>query len=300
MDREFFGKLVERKGCDIVMTFEEFCNEYSNIEMLARGGQKIVFSAHHGKYGDVVIKLFFRLDDPRSLREIEIGKQFQISAVPTIYETGHLLYEKSDTLYIVEQRVNGIELRKLITDGYRFSLKEAVEFLEQSLSFVQSIEKLGIVHRDIKPENIILGNDGDVYFLDFGIARVLDMPSITKTEAMIGPHTPGYAAPEQFNNLKKQIDSRSDIFSVGVVTYECITGENPFRKGAQSALDVLQRTETITPASFQIPGDTQKHFMALLSSMMGKFPSRRPKNANQALDWLNAAKATFVYDEGEN
>lgn len=298
MDREFFGKLVERKGCDIVMTFEEFCNEYSNIEMLARGGQKIVFSAHHGKYGDVVIKLFFRLDDPRSLREIEIGKQFQISAVPTIYETGHLLYEKSDTLYIVEQRVNGIELRKLITDGYRFSLKEAVEFLEQSLSFVQSIENLGIVHRDIKPENIILGNDGDVYFLDFGIARVLDMPSITKTEAMIGPHTPGYAAPEQFNNLKKQIDSRSDIFSVGVVTYECITGENPFRKGAQSALDVLQRTETITPASFQIPGDTQKHFMALLSSMMGKFPSRRPKNASQALDWLNAAKATFVFDKG--
>lgn len=281
-----------------MMTFEEFCNTYSNIEMLARGGQKIVFSAHHSKYGDVVIKLFFRLDDPRSLREIEIGKQFHISAVPTIYETGHLFYEKSDTLYIVEQRVTGIELRKLITNGYRFSLKEAVEFLEQSLKFVQSIENLGIVHRDIKPENIILGNSGDVYFLDFGIARVLDMPSITKTEAMIGPHTPGYAAPEQFNNLKKQIDSRSDIFSVGVVTYECITGENPFRKGAQSALDVLQRTETITPASFQIPGDTQKHFMALLSSMMGKFPSRRPKNASQALDWLNAAKATFVFDEG--
>lgn len=283
-----------------MLAFEAFCNAYSNIEMLARGGQKIVFSARHSKYGDVVIKLFFRLDDPRSLREVEIGRQFQINAVPIIYETGHLLYEKSETLYIVEQRANGIELRKFITDGYRFSLREAVEFLEHCLSFVQSIENLGIVHRDIKPENIILGNNGDVYFLDFGIARVLDMPSITKTEAMIGPHTPGYAAPEQFNNLKKQIDSRSDIFSVGVVTYECITGENPFRKGAQSALDVLQRTETITPASFQIPGDTQKQFMALLSSMMGKFPSRRPKNATQALDWLNAAKATFVFDEGEN
>jgi len=127
---------------------------------------------------------------------------------------------------------------------------------------------------------------------------VLDMPSITKTEAMIGPHTPGYAAPEQFNNLKKQIDSRYNIFSVGVVTYECITGENPFRQGAQSALDVLQRIETVTPASFQIPGDTQKQFMALLSSMMGKFPSRRPKNANQALDWLHAAKVTFVLNEG--
>lgn len=74
----------------------------------------------------------------------------------------------------------------------------------------------------------------------------------------------------------------------------------PISARAQSELDVLQRTETITPASFQIPGDTQKQFMALLSSMMGKFPSRRPKNASQALNWLNAAKATFVFDEGED
>ena len=111
----------------------------------------------------------------------------------------------------------------------------------------------------------------------------------------MGPHTPGYSAPEQFNNLKKEVDSRADIFSLGVVTYECITGSNPFREGSSSALEVLQKTETITPVQYVIKGDTQSQFMALLSTMMGKYPSRRPKTAEQALAWLNAAKQTFVY-----
>lgn len=136
---------------------------------------------------------------------------------------------------------------------------------------------------------------GSVFFLDFGIARILGAESLTKTEAMLGPHTPGYAAPEQFNNLKKDIDSRADLFSLGVVTYECVTGRNPFKENSDSILEVLQKTETITPISYSIKGDSQKQFMALLGSMMGKYPSRRPRSAQQALDWLNAAKATFVY-----
>ncbi len=111
----------------------------------------------------------------------------------------------------------------------------------------------------------------------------------------MGPHTPGYSAPEQFNNLKKEIDSRADIFSLGVVTYECITGMNPFRAGSDNVIEVLQKTETITPVQYSIEGDTQSQFMALLSTMMGKYPSRRPKTAEQALRWLNAAKQTFVY-----
>lgn len=279
-------------------TFENFCRAYDDVELLARGGQKNVFRATSTHYGPVVIKLFFQ-EDSRSLREIEIGQQYQIDAMPTIFESGQVTYEGVPTLYIVEQRIEGRDLRDILLSGHKFSLNEAVDFLNQCLCFLQRLETCGIVHRDIKPENIIITPDRTVYFLDFGIARVLAMPSLTKTEAVLGPHTPGYAAPEQFNNVKKEIDSRADIFSVGVVTYECITGVNPFRNEAQNVLDVLNRTETITPISYQIPGDNQKLFMALLSSMMGKYPSRRPKNASQALDWLNAAKATFNFEEGE-
>ena len=277
--------------------FQEMCQEeFEKIELMARGGQKIVFDGVHNSYGETVIKLYFQLNDPRSLREIQIERDLNLSMVPKIYETGTIEYEGTETLYIIEQKVKGTELRKVLESGKRFSLEEAVTFLEQGLEFIACIEKTGIVHRDIKPENIIRADDGRIFFLDFGIARILGADSLTRTGAMMGPHTPGYAAPEQFNNLKKEIDSRADIFSLGVVTYECITGKNPFREGSINALEVLQKTETITPVQYSIKGDTQSQFMALLGAMMGKYPSRRPRTAKQAIDWLKVAKKTFVYE----
>lgn len=277
--------------------FQEMCQEeFEKIELMARGGQKIVFDGVHNSYGETVIKLYFQLNDPRSLREIQIERDLNLSMVPKIYETGTIEYEGTETLYIIEQKVKGTELRKMLESGKRFSLEEAVTFLEQGLEFIACIENKGIVHRDIKPENIIRADDGRIFFLDFGIARILGADSLTRTGAMMGPHTPGYAAPEQFNNLKKEIDSRADIFSLGVVTYECITGKNPFREGSINALEVLQKTETITPVQYSIKGDTQSQFMALLGAMMGKYPSRRPRTAKQAIDWLKVAKKTFVYE----
>ena len=277
--------------------FQEMCQEeFEKIELMARGGQKIVFDGVHNSYGETVIKLYFQLNDPRSLREIQIERDLNLSMVPKIYETGTIEYEGTETLYIIEQKVKGTELRKVLESGKRFSLEEAVTFLEQGLEFIACIENRGIVHRDIKPENIIRVDDGRIFFLDFGIARILGADSLTRTGAMMGPHTPGYAAPEQFNNLKKEIDSRADIFSLGVVTYECITGKNPFREGSINALEVLQKTETITPVQYSIKGDTQSQFMALLGAMMGKYPSRRPRTAKQAIDWLKVAKKTFIYE----
>lgn len=279
-----------------MLDFDSLKSTLTDFTQIARGGQKVVYSAMHPSYGNIVLKLFFKID-ARSQREITIGEDFVFDCVPTIYETGYVTYEGADTLYILEQKINGTELRDYISRGNRFTLKEAVTFLEYGLVFIQMLEEKKIVHRDIKPENIIISESGKAYFLDFGIARILNAPSLTMTEAIAGPHTPGYAAPEQFNNLKKDIDSRADLFSIGVVTYECLSGHNPFSEGATSHLEILQRTETITPVSFQVVGDTQQQFMGLLSSLMGKYPSRRPTGAAQALTWLNAAKATLQYAE---
>jgi serine/threonine-protein kinase len=277
--------------------FETLKTIFSNLKLLAQGGQKRVYSGTHPQYGAIVLKLFFT-NDLRSQREISISENISFDCVPMIFETGEVNYEGAEVLYVIEQRINGEELRDKLDRGERFTLNKAVHFLEQGLSFICELEKNNIVHRDIKPENIIVSANDKVFFLDFGIARILGTQSLTKTDAIAGPHTPGYAAPEQFNNLKSEIDSRADLFSLGVVVYECLSGTNPFRENARSHLDILQRTETVTPIKFQISGDTQQQFMGILSSMMGKYPSRRPKNAEQAIGWLNAAKNTFQY-EGE-
>ena len=129
--------------------FQEMCQEeFEKIELMARGGQKIVFDGVHNSYGETVIKLYFQLNDPRSLREIQIERDLNLSMVPKIYETGTIEYEGTETLYIIEQKVKGTELRKVLESGKRFSLEEAVTFLEQGLEFIACIENKGIVHRD--------------------------------------------------------------------------------------------------------------------------------------------------------
>lgn len=190
------GKLLPTKEKERMPEFDALKASLTDLSQIARGGQKVVYSATHSKFGNVVLKLFFKMD-ARSQREIDISMNSDFDCVPAIYETGHTIYEGIDTLYVIEQRINGEELRKRIEKFERFTLKEAVDFLEQGLSFIKQLEAKNIVHRDIKPENIIISVNGKVYFLDFGIARILGMPSLTKTEALVGPHTPGYAAPEQ-------------------------------------------------------------------------------------------------------
>lgn len=122
-------------------TFEQLCEEYDNVNVLKRGGQKKVFSAMSKSQRKCVIKLYFAQNDPRSAREIEIGKNIELPMVPQIYDTGIVEYENMETLYVVEEMVEGNELRDILDDGKIFTLREAVHFLEQGLEFVGHIER---------------------------------------------------------------------------------------------------------------------------------------------------------------
>ena len=156
--------------------FEEMCSRFDKVSIWKRGGQKLVYSAVNKDYGKCVIKLYFELNDPRAEREIDIEKNIEIGYVPQIYETGFVEYEGLKTLYVVEEKINGTELRAIINEGKRFSLQEAFDFLEQGLEFIQYLEEQGIVHRDIKPENIIVKEDGKIIWL-FGHNRGCKSPT---------------------------------------------------------------------------------------------------------------------------
>lgn len=275
-----------------MITFEQFKSDYTHITLIARGGQKQVYSAKHSSYGNVVIKLYFQ-QDSRSAREIDIGLHSHIPEIPKIYSASIVLLENTPTLCTVEEKIEGESLRAVLANGVRFSLRELMVFLETGLGFILKLESKNIVHRDIKPENIIICDQGKPFFIDFGIARFLTMPSLTKTQAVLGPHTPGYGAPEQFNNIKREIDSRADIFSLGVVAYECVSGKNPFILDQNNPLNTLSRVTNISPPPLQIPGDPQGKMSLFILTMIRKHPSQRPKNAQQALNWLAEIKKTF-------
>lgn len=276
-------------------SFEDITADFLGVEKIARGGQKIVYKAEHPKYGKIVVKIFIENNDTRLLREIEISTNLLTSEyIPKIYDHGELIYNDEVSYFIIEERIEGKLLREIIISDDAFSLEQSIDFLEQGFIFINDLEKCQVVHRDIKPENIILSNSGKYYFLDLGIARALDMDSLTKTEGM-GPHTPGYAAPEVFNNMKNDIDSRADIFSLGVVIYECLFKENPYKPvPGLNVIQVMFNTMTINPVERIIQGDSDKFVMGMISSMMQRSPSARPKNAIQGLGWVQTAKDNLL------
>jgi serine/threonine protein kinase len=258
------------------------------------GGQKMVYRATHDVHGSVVLKLFLNAaGDERITREIEAITTASFTNVPRIFEWGTMTHAGGNTAYLVEQYVDGETLRDILNRQGTMPLDRALALLDRLLSSAVELEHRRLVHRDIKPENILVDRGGSFWLLDFGIARHLDKPSITVSAAPLGPATPGYAPPEQFGNIKRDIDIRADLFAIGVVTYETLTGTHPFRQGAHDRMDVYRRTATVDAAPLTIPGDSQKLLAGFVSTLMAKHPSRRPRTAKQAQDWFVALLPTI-------
>lgn len=272
-------------------TSDQICGSIpglSDLSSLSSGGQKLVLRGRHGGYGDVVIKLFnSEPGDGRVKREIELASSYEIGNTPKFYSSGVVVHDDFETTYMLEQYVSGETLRAILERESRLSTQDSVSLLRSLLNVVAVLEQFKLVHRDIKPENVIFHDDGSWWLIDLGIARHLELESLTATHGL-GVATPGYAPPEQFLNSKREIDVRTDLFSIGVVMYECLSGEHPFRHGATSVTEILERTQTVVPLMLSIDGDSQGMLAGYVATLMSKQPSRRPKDAKQAIVWLDA------------
>lgn len=267
--------------------------DLSNLIPIARGGQKVVFRGQHNSYGEVVVKIILSADE-RTQREIDIATKCDFPNVPKLYKWGVFQDTPEPVVFLIEQFVSGDTLRSHLRRNRTLNLQDGLRLFQQLLDTAVEVEKQDLVHRDIKPENIIVGDDGTFWLLDFGIARHLSDTSITATNAPFGPATLGYAAPEQLRNMKKHIDIRADLFSIGVVMYEVFTGTQPFLAGARDQLDVLRRTENLTPTVPVIQGDSQRQLSRLILVLMDKFASRRPSTAEMARNWYNDVLKTLA------
>ena len=263
------------------------------IEEYKKSGQRQVYLVDHKDYGKVMFKIV-EGDGERIKREVEIVTENNFDYVPKVLKIDDYDFDDKQGVYIIEEYIDGETLNKILSRG-KMDLSEGMGLAEGLLNILAQMEGKGVVHRDLKPDNIIKGKDGHWYLIDFGIARALKLESLTMTEVGIGPHTPGYGAPELFQYAKADIDSRADVFSLGVILFEALTGKHPFIRGDEYDVnEIWYKTATVMPQSEVIEGDVDMQFMSLIQTYMQKHITRRPVTAKRALEWYYSVKKAIL------
>lgn len=258
----------------------------TQIMPLSGGGQKIVYSCTHPTFANCVLKIIKPGAETRIDWEIEAVKRISSEYVPRVYAVGTLNSQVGELIWLLEQRIFGITLREKLSQQGTLQKQVILTLSHNLLSAVTTAESVQVVHRDIKPENIIIDQNNKAWLLDFGIARILDLDSKTRSDAISGPHTPGYGAVEQFKYRKRDIDGRTDLFAIGVVLYECSTGYNPFIKGARDRFEILDRVEKMQLPKLSLEWDKNNQFSDLISTLTQKQPYQRPRTCAEALNWI--------------
>jgi tetratricopeptide (TPR) repeat protein len=173
------------------------------------------------------------------------------------------LNEEKGTHYITMEYVRGEDLKKLIRKIGRLSAGQAIPIAKQICEGLGEAHRLGVVHRDMKPQNVMVDEDGNARIMDFGIARSLESKGITGAGVMIG--TPEYMSPEQVEG--KEVDQRSDVYSLGVILYEMVTGQVPFEGDTPFTIGVKHKSEVPKDPkelNAQIPDDLSRVILKCL------------------------------------
>lgn len=223
--------------------------ELNDLQPLAAGGYKQVIAARHPGDGEVVLKLIRPGVNPEEIRrEILAVQRVRSPRVPRIFDDGIVSSQLGDVIWIREQRIPGQSVRQVL-GAAPMSIPDLMRMGIQILEALADAEAVGIVHRDVKPDNIIRDTACNYWLLDFGIARHLELSSLTATAAPFGKLTLGYAPPEQCRNIKADIDGRADLFALGITLYECATGTHPFyMPPPRDHFEVLARRDHGSPA----------------------------------------------------
>jgi tetratricopeptide (TPR) repeat protein/predicted Ser/Thr protein kinase len=230
-------------------TGSTFAGRYQVIEELGQGGMGKVYKVQDTKIGEKIALKLIRPEaglDKSSLErfsnELKLARKIRHKNVCQMFDLG----EDQGVRYITMEYVHGEDLRQLIRKVGRLSPGQAIAIARQVCDGLEEAHKLSVVHRDLKPQNIMLDDDGNARIMDFGIARSLTGKSITGAGTFIG--TPEYMSPEQVEG--KDVDQRSDIYSLGVILYEMVAGRRPF--DGETALSIAHKQK------YEAPEDPRK------------------------------------------
>ena len=216
----------------------------------------------------------------RFLRECRTAAGFDHPAAVTVFDAG----EDGDDLYLVMELVEGESLAQRLARG-PLPLTDALHVARQVLAVLAIAHARGIVHRDVKPANVLLGEDGVVKLSDFGIAKRFDdlESSVTSTGMVIG--TPRYLAPEQAAG--SPVTPAADIYAVGVLLYEMLTGHPPFTGESAIAVAVAQQTAPVPDVRDERP-DVPTAVAGMITAALSADPTARPASADEFADALSS------------
>jgi serine/threonine protein kinase/Tfp pilus assembly protein PilF len=251
---------------DELTTGATFAGRYQIIEELGRGGMGRVYKVLDTEVNErIALKLItpeISIDKKtieRFRNELKLARKIRHKNVCQMYD----LSREEGNYYITMEYVAGEDLRVLIIKMGQLSASQAISIAKQVCEGLAEAHKLGVVHRDLKPSNIMIDKEGNARIMDFGIARSLEAKSITAAGKTIG--TPKYMSPEQVEG--KDIDRRSDIYSLGVILYEMVTGQVPFKGDTPFIIGIKQKSETpVNPKELndQIPDDLSRAILKCL------------------------------------
>lgn len=258
-------------------------DRYELGEILGFGGMSEVHLARDLRlHRDVAVKVL-RADlarDPsfylRFRREAQNAAALNHPAIVAVYDTGEAETSSGPLPYIVMEYVDGVTLRDIIHNDGPMPARRALEVIADACQALNFSHQHGIIHRDVKPANIMISKSGAVKVMDFGIARAIadSGNSVTQTAAVIG--TAQYLSPEQARG--ESVDARSDVYSLGCVLYELLTGEPPFVGDSPVSVAYQHVREDPEPPSHKHPGITAELDAVVLKSL-AKNPDNRYQTA---------------------
>src|SRR5580704_12248902 len=286
----------------ILQTGDVLGGRYEILQLLGEGGMGAVYKARDRELDRFVALKLIRPElaaNPSILarfkQELLLSREVTHKNVIRIFDLG----DADGVKFITMEFVEGQDLRSLIQEKNKVPPEEAVELMQQVCRALEAAHTLGIIHRDLKPQNIMLDQTGRILVMDFGLARMVEGDGMTQTGALVG--TMEYMSPEQA--LGKDLDQRSDLYSMGLILYELLTGKMPFKAESAVASLIKRNQEQAVPVSDH-DGTIPRALSNIVSKCLERDPALRYQTATEFLQDLEVwqgkrAAATLRFPTSE-